>query len=391
VSIHYESAPDRPNEHFVMLGNELVSNAGPYKLPGLAMALHHYLLRLPPGWSTTIDQIAADVFVRDSRESLRRANRELMNAGYVVLKTTRDGTGRFVKRYQVFHNPQPLEARTPSKGRVSPKFPQVAPDAGKPAAGLPAAGKPAAGFPADKDKTDTEDCKKKTGGEKSRRGEAAPGPEAMVSRRAHASGASDRVLTSQDKIDGTRFAIAAVYGESWNKSISDEEAAALFDLKAPRNGRVTSVTAYMTKIFGDTPAFDTLLSQLDTELDGDSDDYDRAGEERRFPVCQRCAGFRYAIGASGVCAACDAELWSAKPGPEGWNVSILEAVITSLAVATGKTVGDEWAARVADHILSGRDFKRAGAGAKVKYVTETIVNDKNPARFLPTPTPARVA
>ena len=402
--ISYESAPDRPNEHFVMLANELVSNAGPDKLSGLAMALHHYLLRLPPGWSTTIDQISEDVFPLDSRERLRRANRELLNAGYVVLLTKRDGSGRFVKRYQVFHSPRPAEERTPSKSRASRTFPQVAPDAGKPASGKPAAGKPAAGFPADKDKTDTEDCRKKTDEEKvAVAPEARPGPEAMVSRPAHGSAASDRLFTSknktdQDRIDATRYAIADVYGESWNKAISDEEVLALLTMKAPGQDvtRVNDATRYMRHIFEQTPAFDTLLGQLDNVADGDADDYDLAAEakdEQQFPVCQRCAGFRYAIGATGVCVACEAEAWSEPGTPDGYAPSTIKAVKTALFVATGKTEDDRWCAKVACHILSGRGIK--GTAHRNAYVAAAITEDPNPGRFLPTPVPpkapARVA
>lgn len=402
--IPYESAQDRPNEQFVMIHNDRARNVGPDKLTGLAMALHHYLLSLPSGWTTTIDQIAEDVFPLDSRESLRRANRELMNAGYVALRTSRNGRGLFVKRYETFHTAQPVENRTPSKAVAERrrKSPQVAPDAGSPAAGYPAAGEPAAGYPAagnpaDIQKTDDEDCKKKTGGKKSRAARvSAPRREAMVSRQAHGSAASapPKIRTDQQIIEDTRFAIASIYGESWNRTISDDEALALYRMKAPASKPVTSVVAYMSHIFESTPAFDTLLSQLDTETWA-AEHLDDDGQP--CPPCPRCGGMQAEIDPErGICAWCARELIIAgdRAEPASWNVSILDAVRTSLFVATGKTMDDAWCARVADHILTDDKGKprdiRGGVAAKVRYITKTITEDTQPVRFLPTPVPGAV-
>ena len=317
----------------------------------------------------------------DGREAIRSALRELEKCGYY--RRTRKSAGKGAWTWEQILSDAPV-------------FAQVSSSAGFTQVNNPSDETPSDETPSDKRQTreppkdvGAKDKKSNTVAPKAR-----PGPEAMVSRRARTSGASDRVLTSQDKIDGTRFAIAAVYGESWNKSISDEDALALFTLKAPRSGKVTSVTAYMTKIFGDTPAFDTLLSRLDTGLDGDGDDYAQGHDVQSYPPCPRCGGMRAEIDPDRqVCALCARELIinGTATDPAGWNVTILDAVRTALFVTTGKSPDDAWCARVAGHILSGRDFKQRGAGPKVKYVTTTIGNDPNPSRFLPTPTPARVA
>jgi hypothetical protein len=123
------------------------------------MALHHYLLSLPPGWRIgTIDDIAQAVFPLDSRERMRRAAKELRDAGLLILHTKQDERGRWSKRYQVFHNPQPAAQSDATERRKTGvrsdqgkrEFPQVAPNAVKPAFGKTAVNK----------KTDAEDSKK---------------------------------------------------------------------------------------------------------------------------------------------------------------------------------------------------------------------------------------
>lgn len=402
--IPFESATDRPNEQFVQIHNDRVRNVGPVKLSGIAMALHHYLLSLPPGWTTTIDRIAEDAFPLDSRERLRRANRELMNAGYVILRTERASSGRFIKRYQTFHTARPVDERTPSAGRSTRRKPaqdddanvassQVAPDAGFPAAGFPAAGKPAAGFAADirrlTTKTDEEDQGKNTYAVAPEARPVAGGP-AMVSRRARGSAASARVFSDSEIVDETRFAIAAAYGESWNKTITDDEVIALVRFKGPNSQRFTSVQKYMQRIFNNTPAFETLLAQLDAHLDpANSDDFGQAHDVH--PTCPRCDGTTAELDPNrGICAWCCREVSIAggADDPDGWNVSILSAVKTALYVATSRSVDDEWAAKVADHILSGKNVKNPA-----NYVTSVITSEDHgsPMRFLPTPVPARVA
>ena len=119
----FVGANDRPNNDFVMIHNDRVRNAGPVRLRARALALHHYLLSLQSGQMMPMDEVAERVFPLDSRESVRRAARELRAAGFLVLHTERDARGRFAKHYQVFHSPQPAT------------FMQVTPDAGFPAAG----------------------------------------------------------------------------------------------------------------------------------------------------------------------------------------------------------------------------------------------------------------
>ena len=378
-------------QEFVIIGN---AQARDSRLSFRARGLHHHLLSLPPGWRVTTAQLAEDH--PEGRDAIRVALNELIKLSYVTKDRRQDKAGRWSTTMTVHDKPQV------SAGDTEDGIPGV----GKPGVGIPGVGFPGVGFPGAIQKTEPKTVKEDD--EKyAVVPEGRPGPEAMGSRRARTSGASARIFSDSDKIDGTRFAIAAVYGETWNKTISDEEVLALFTLKAPRNGKVTNVTAYMRKIFDDTPAFDTLLSQLDTELDGDfGDDYDLAAEGRKavingnyedflqnHPPCPRCDGMRYALGANQICAGCEAEIWSGRADPAGWNVSILEAVKTALFVTMGATVDDAWAARVATHILHDdkgkpREFKQAGAGPKVKYITTTISSDPNPGRFLPTYTPS---
>jgi hypothetical protein len=275
-----------------------------------------------------------------------------------------------------------------SAGHTEDRIPVV----GEPVVGIPVVGEPDVGEPVAVLKTEPKTVNEDDEKNMAAQPEAAPvaGGPAMASRRAHASGASARILTDQDKIDGTRLAIADVYGESWNKTISDDDALALFTLKAPASKPVTSVVRYMTKIFEDTPGFDTLLSKLD---DDGSDDYDQARDQQPYPPCPRCGGMKAEIDPRrGVCAWCARELIiNACPNPvpaEGWNQAVLNSIKKALFVVAGKSVDDAWAARVAGHIMShtsGRVHNPA------RYCASVIESDAHPERFLPTPIPGRAA
>lgn len=362
-------------QEFVIIGN---AEARDRRLSFRARGLHHHLLSLPPGWRVTTAQLAEDH--PEGRTAIRAALSELVTLGYVTRRKQQDGRGRWTTTMTVHDKPQV------SAGDTEDRIPVV----GNPVVGEPGVGEPVPVLKTEP-KTVNEDDEKSMAAQP----EAAPvaGGPAMVSRRGRAT-AQPRVLTNQDKIDGTRFAIAEIYGESWNKTISDEEALALFTMKAPTRKPVTSVVAYMRKIFEDTPAFDTLLSQLDTEQWAEENLSD---DEQPYPPCPRCGGMRAEIDPQrGVCAWCARELIIAAPAePEGWNVTILQAVNTALYITTGKSMDNAWCSRVAEHILTDdkgkpRDIK-GGVAAKVKYITTTISNDPNPGRFLPTPQPTGYA
>lgn len=206
-----------------------------------------------------------------------------------------------------------------------------------------------------------------------------------ASRRGRASG-SAAALTDDQKINGARFAIAETYGEVWNKTVSDEEVLALFNLKAPANGKpVRSTRAYMAKIFADTPDFDTLLAQLDGE-DG-ADDYDLGAEIARAgkhpTACPQCfTGDIDLSRKTGLCGECSTA--AERPdAAEGWNRSILNAVIVALRDRTGYEADDRWAARVAAHILD----QASGVRQPWAYIRKVIADDPDPRRFTPTPSP----
>jgi hypothetical protein len=418
-------------QEFVIVGNR---EARDNRLTLRARGLHHYLLSLPSGWRTTTARMAEDMI--EGRDAIRTALNELITFHYVTRDKHRDAAGRWSTTVTVHDMPQ-----------TGPENPSWFPPAEtQETAGRTAPENPASVHPASVDqalsiKTDPKTLKENGGEEIS----VAPPATPVVAGATNGLPTGSRLrreratLTNQDKIDGTRFAIAAVYGEDWNPTISDEEVLTLFTSMAPKSGKVTSVTAYMTKIFGNTPRFETLRQRLDNETDDGGDDYDQAREMREKiingqPVtweCARCHHGYNGLGQmadSGVCVWCQEELRTRREAPRhvtpgtvicprceaasatgsgicvwcqaeqqppdpaaGWNVSILKAVQTALFVVTGKAVDDEWAAKVAEHILTGRNFKQAGAGPKVKYITTTISNDGNPGRFLPTQTPARVA
>lgn len=217
---------DRPENHFTMIGHTNTRNAGETKLTGLAMALHHYLLSLPADWTVTVDQVAEDVFTEDSLERVRRAARELRNAGLLILHTERAKGGQFTKWYETFHIPQPAENRTPSKSQArTPKqtpsnltsrrvshvwsdqakreFPQVAPDVED----------PTVGFPTDIQKTAAEDCGKDGSEDRSPDGAQPP--------------AAPRVLSVDSKIRRVAKALAEA-GEG-PEDLSDEDKVLIYD------------------------------------------------------------------------------------------------------------------------------------------------------------------
>jgi hypothetical protein len=108
----------------------------------LSLAARGLLLELlsrPPTWHISADDLARHE--QESRERVRRALRELQTAGYAVLHTGRGADGRSWSRWEIFDVPQPPGAGNPAAGPTcdDDMFPQVAPDAGKPAAGNPAA------------------------------------------------------------------------------------------------------------------------------------------------------------------------------------------------------------------------------------------------------------
>jgi hypothetical protein len=411
---------------FTMVANGAAQDR---RLTAAARGIILYVLSLPPDAHFTQEWLADQL--PDGRKAVRAAMRNLEQAGY--FQRTRTSDGKTWTWDQVITD-------APVQNPVPMVFPQVTPSDTKVAHGVnsrfttfpqvtPSDTIASDAMVHDKNlKTDLLKDEKNVAVEP----EVRPGREAMASRRGRAS-RSRADLTSQDKIEGTRFAIAAAYGESWNKTISDEEALALYELKAPASGKVTSPSAYMKKIFEDTPAFDTLLSQLDNLGDDDGDHYDLAHDEQPFPPCQRCGGMRAELNTDGVCAwcvrediinrrpanttprhvvpntvtcprcestwtgpftesgicgSCEGELATAKtPIPakffiEGYNMAGLIAVRDGLKERTGKEVSAEWAAKVFDFLTSGKTV-----GHPARYVKTVIAQDLDPHRFLPTPTP----
>jgi hypothetical protein len=241
------AAQDRPNEHFTIISNANARNAGPVPLSGLAMAMHTYLISIPPEWSITMDQVAQDVFKLDSRERVRRAARELMDAGFLVLHRERGETGRFKSWYQVFHSPQPVEGRTPSTARrktgrrktgvrsdlQESRFPQVA----------PAAGKPAAGKPAGNQKTVAEDSKKTVG--------VAGSPD----------GAADAAAARGAILCDVRTALTRAYGPADSGALDDGLCLDLWEYLKPKSGKVGRRVSYLMKVFDETPDIGTLISK----------------------------------------------------------------------------------------------------------------------------------
>lgn len=66
------------------------------------------------------------------------------------------------------------------------------------------------------------------------------------------------------------------------------------------------------------------------------------------------------------------------------NHDAVTAAVAALQEMTGRTVTDEHAALVVQELTHGRAVQHAA-----RYVRASIVNDPNPARFLPTPPPPR--
>ena len=389
---------------FVQIANAALQDR---RLSFSARGVLAFVLSLPPDAHLTAEWLEQQG--PTGREAVRSALAELAERGYYRRTRSRGPKGHWVWE-QIVTDATTFAQPTDTEDESS----QVSPYDGNPSDGNPSDGNPSDGIPSDKELTRTSNTslkdeptkdQKMVSSPRSASGRARRETKGPASRQAHGSAASVRILTDEDKISGTRFAIAAVYGEAENQMISDEDALALYESKRPADGKVRSVTAYMTKIFDDTPDLDTHLAGLD--YDG-SDDYDSAAEQaaratreqiingdydsQPFPPCSRCGGMRYAIGANQICAGCEAEIWSKPAEPEGWNVSLLQATRTALYITTGKTMDDAWCARVVDHILhddkgNARDI-RGGVQAKVKYITTTISSDPNPARFLPTPQPS---
>ena len=361
----------RHAQQFVIVGN---AEARDGRLSFRARGLHHYLLSLPSGWRTTTTQLAEDN--PEGRDAIRTALNELVKLRYVTREKRQDARGRWSTVMTVHDKPQP---ETDFQASVPPA--RTSAEDGFPVVGDPGVGKPGA----------IQKTEPKTVNENGQ-------DQKMASRRGRASGAAARTLTDEDKIDGTRFAIAAVYGETLNQTITDEEALALYKAKAPASGKVRSVAAYMTKIFEDTPDLDTHLAGLD--YDGESDDYDQAREmrqavingdslERWHGACARCNGTNAVIDpASGICVWCVEEL---RPdGGEGWNRAILNTVIVQLKARTGYQADDAWAARVAGHII-GDAPKDKPVRNPAAYIRKTIEDDPHPERFTPTYTPGVAA
>lgn len=130
-----------------------------------ARGLLAYLLSLPPGWTTSIDRIAAEAGdAIEGRDALRTAFRELIQAGYGLRTKHQDERGRWHTRCIVYHESR---ATTPAQPILIPVedspvdnsaatddgFPvvgltrgnaakaQVAPTTGKPTTGKPTVGK----------------------------------------------------------------------------------------------------------------------------------------------------------------------------------------------------------------------------------------------------------
>jgi hypothetical protein len=167
----------RRSEHaqqYVVVPNSIAQNN---ELSILARGLLVLLLSLPPGRQVTTDTLGEDN--PDSRNSIRKAMRELREAGYVVLHTERGADGRTRRHLEVFDAPQTKRGQMafgaacgndtdePQAKRVRPAFgatsgnsdqtrppgarsdqpkdesSQVAPNAGKPTVGSPTVGIPA--------------------------------------------------------------------------------------------------------------------------------------------------------------------------------------------------------------------------------------------------------
>jgi hypothetical protein len=129
----------RHAQQYVVVPNAIARST---RLSFRARGLLVMLLSLPPDWHVTTDQLAEDN--PEGRDVIRRAMAELRAARYVVVVTGRGAGGRIWSRIEVFDAPQP-DATRPASGATCEDmvFPQVAPDAEKPATGKPASGNPA--------------------------------------------------------------------------------------------------------------------------------------------------------------------------------------------------------------------------------------------------------
>ena len=336
---------------FVQISNAALQDE---RLSWRARGILAFVLSLPPDHTLTAKWLETQA--PDGREAVRGALRELAECGYYRRDRRKGPRGIWVWD-QVLSDAPIAASEVTCSDDASPQVGTTY--------GNPSAGKPSVGIPSDKNlKTEPLNTK----------------DQKMASRRARSSAAS-AIWTDEDKISGVRSAVTAVYGDAENEWISDSECLELYAMKAPRNGRVASPEAYMTKIFSDTPDLGTHLAGLsaDLETDGNGPDTDT-----RPWACPRCGGTSAAPTDRGVCVWCDAELDENRS--EGWAQTVLDSVKRGLREAAGYVADDEWAARVAAHILDGQN-----ATDPARYVYGAITKDSNPKRFTPTPTPARAA
>jgi len=126
----------RHAQEYVVIPNALARNRG---LSFTARGLLAMLLSLPPEWHVTVDLLAEDN--PDSRSAIRKAMRELREAGYVEVHNEQGARGRWSKRIEVFDT-LPAERGHPALGATSGNSvsSQVAPNAGGPTFGGPTFG-----------------------------------------------------------------------------------------------------------------------------------------------------------------------------------------------------------------------------------------------------------
>lgn len=80
---------------FTKISNELINNTG--------LSLKATMLSKPEDWHFTFDGIVA--MCKEGKTAVRNALDELVTAGYVHLKESRDETGHFAYEYDVHEEP----------------------------------------------------------------------------------------------------------------------------------------------------------------------------------------------------------------------------------------------------------------------------------------------
>jgi hypothetical protein len=220
---------------FVQISNAALQDR---RLSLKARGILAFVLSLPPDQHLTAAWVESQV--REGRESVRAAFRELAECGYYRCSKKQDENGRWIWEQVISDAPAADEARTGEDSSVGDMS----------ICGFPSDGEAPDGKPSDKElNTNPKNEDQKMAQER-------------ASRRAQASGSRAKRTVPQI-IAEVREAVATAHGQQEADDLTDGEVLGLYFKYGNPKKPARELVAYMAKILADAPYLDTFMANVE--------------------------------------------------------------------------------------------------------------------------------